>query len=231
MIGISGLQLAYEAFELNKDERYEQAVKLFKLALLYAPRAQVFYELGLIYSAQGEFESVLALMTECISVSPDARNCLGLELSTHNDQKNYRQAEISAGKIVQLGLLSTWMSNNAGFAFERAFDYELAQEMYIRTLKKDPVDMYALNRLYSMSVGSETNDEFILPYFQRAAEKLESNAGVSLMYADILRDTKPKQALPLFERYLSMVDHNDESMLKQIEYAKTVIAEIKDIQE
>jgi hypothetical protein len=122
------------------------------------------------------------------------------------------------------------MTNNTGFAFERVFDYVLAQEMYIRTLIKDPVDMYALKRLYSMSVGSETNDELILPYFQRAAEKLESDAVVSLMYADILRDTQPIQALPVLERYLSMVNHNDESTLKQIEYAKTVIAEIRDLQ-
>ena len=230
LIGISGLQLAYEAYELNKDEHYEDATRLYKLALLYAPRSKVFYELGLVYSTRGEIDSVLKLMTECISVRPDAKKCIGLELLTHNNQENYRQAEISARKLLPLGLLSPWMTNNAGFAFERVFDYELAQEMYIRTLINDPVDMYALKRLYSMSVGSETNDELILPYFQRAAEKLESDAGVSLMYADIMRDTQPIQALPVLERYLSMVDHNDESTLKQIEYAKTVIAEIRDFQ-
>ena len=230
LIGVSGLQLAYEAYELSKDEHYEDAARLLKLALLYAPRSKVFYELGLVYSTRGEIDSVLELMTECISVRPDAKKCIGLELLTHNNQENYRQAEISARKILPLGLLSPWMTNNAGFAFERVFDYELAQEMYIRTLKKDPVDMYALKRLYSMSVGSETNDELILPYFRRAAEKLESDAGVSLMYADILRDTKPSQALPVLERYLSKVDHKDESMLKQIKYAKIVIAEIRDVQ-
>ncbi len=178
------------------------------------------------YKEMKEYDKAAEIMTFCLDGYPGIAECYFNRATAYTLGNEWDKAKADLKNIESMDLEYSWKYQNVGWMYETIKENKQAVKYYMRASDMDDSNTYSLERLYTLSVYKYVSYEDVLPYMKRWAEIDPENAEPWLKYADTLEDIDPVKSIPLYEKYLSLIDHEDEKNKELINKVKQQIEEL-----
>ncbi|HHJ35070.1 MAG TPA: DUF4034 domain-containing protein [Gammaproteobacteria bacterium] len=228
LVALKGLELVAMADSQYVDKNYHTAITLYNRALLYGLRRTVLDSVYYAYKEIQDYEAAVEIMTLCLDNFKSDANCFYKRAMAYAMVSDGDKAKLDIAKAVEIGLDYSWKYQNVGWMYETIKAYDQAVKYYMLASDMDNKNIYSLERLYVLSYYKYVALEQVLPYMKRWTEINPDEPDPWLKYADTLGDINPEESIPLYEKYLSLVDHSDKNNEVAIEKVLKLIAELSD---
>jgi len=226
LVTLSGLELVGRGDIENRNEDYDAAIKNYKRALLYGFRQSILDDIFYAYKETKEYDMAAEIMSLCISSFNDNASCYFNRAQVYTLAKDWDKAKLDLVEISRSELESAWKNQTTGWMYETLQMYDQAGKHFMLASDMDNEDVYSLKRIYSMSYYKRISLEDALPYMKRWTEIEPEKSGPWLKYADTLEDINPLESIPLYKKYLSLIEHGDEKNKQSIDYASKQVIEL-----
>jgi len=226
LLALRALPLIAVADSEYKNENYQKSISLYKRSFLYGLRQGVMNDIYYAYKEMKEYDKAADIMTLCLEYYSNSTECYLNRAMAYTLNNQWGKAKADLGKIENIDLEDSWKYQNVGWMYETIKENRQAVKYYMFASDMDNENTYTLDRLYVLSYYKYVSYEKVLPYMKRWAEIDPFNAEPWLKYADTLEDIDPVKSISLYEKYLSLVDHDNEKNKELIEKVRNQIAEL-----
>ncbi|VAW51504.1 hypothetical protein MNBD_GAMMA05-1757 [hydrothermal vent metagenome] len=226
LLALKGLPLIVVADSEYGSENYQKSVNLYKRALLYGLRRGVMNNTYYAYKKMKEYDKAAEIMTLCLDGYSGIAECYFNRATAYTLGNEWDKVKADLKSIESMDLEYSWKYQNVGWMYETIKENKQAVKYYMRASDMDNSNTYTLERLYTLSYYKYVSYEDVLPYMKRWAEINPKNAEPWLKYADTLEDIDPVKSIPLYEKYLSLIDYEDEKNKELINKVKQQIEEL-----
>ena len=177
------------------------------------------------YKEIKDYEMAAATMTLCLDNYKDNGDCYFYRAQIYTLNSEWNKAKQDLARAIESGLDRALQYQNIGWMYEKMESNSQAGKYYMLASDMDYMNIYSLKRIYALAFYHHITVEEALPYMKRWTEVEPDKSGPWLKYANTLEDIKPLESIPLYKKYLSIVDHNNENNKRSIKYALKKIAD------
>lgn len=230
LIALGGYEAIYRANNFWNVNDYDNAIKWFNRALLYAPKKTLFKKINDLYKLKKDYTNAIRSLNIGLEFFPDDTLLLALRAMNNVHAKDMTSAIKDADAASKHSIDEYWLLANLGWVYESAGNNKKAVDLYKQSLYLNPDYVYALKRLFYLSYLKAMSYEDVLPYMKHWISIEPKNPEAWVSYADTIEDLEPKKSIVGYEKYLLLVDHENKINLERIKSVKAVLNSIKNME-
>ena len=208
----SGIDSFYRAMKCYDNREYEEALRLYKIALQEEPNSDATYSnMGNVYFMQKEYDQALILYKQALllnSQSPNAHRNIG---GVYHEQQNYKEAipwYLDAEKTSQ-GDKSFYM--DLATCYSEIKEYSNAKDIYIKALGFEPNNEEILMYIGFLCTMLEQYQESI-NYYKKAVTLNCTEFNLSELGLAYFNNYQNDEAKNTLEKILELNSYNQEGI-------------------